>query len=270
MNHSSRHGVKHIARKRFGQNFLTDVAVIDAIVRAINPQAGECMVEIGPGQAALTQPIAQCVQPLHVIEIDRDLVARLQKRFSATQLIVHQADALQFDFSQLSTAPASLRIIGNLPYNISSPLLFHLMRFASLVRDQHFMLQKEVVERMVASPGNKDFSRLTVMLQARYQMECLFEVPPTAFDPAPKVDSAIVRMIPLPVEQQRVQDWACLHEVVAQAFSQRRKMLRNTLSMLAQEIDLPALGLDLQARAEDIAVADYITVANCLARKRGG
>lgn len=256
--------MKHVARKRFGQNFLTDVTVIEAIVRAIHPQSGDCMVEIGPGQAALTQPILQQVQPLHVVEIDRDLVARLQQRFSSAQLIVHQADALQFDFSTLSALPASLRIIGNLPYNISSPLLFHLTQFADRVRDQHFMLQKEVVERMVAQPGSKDFSRLSVMLQARYQMDFLFEVPPEAFAPRPQVDSAIVRMIPLPAEQQQVQDWACLQEVVAQAFSQRRKMLRNTLGMLAQEIDLIEVGIDPQARAEDVAVTTYIELANRL------
>ncbi|TAK92471.1 MAG: 16S rRNA (adenine(1518)-N(6)/adenine(1519)-N(6))-dimethyltransferase RsmA [Burkholderiaceae bacterium] len=260
--------MKHIPRKRFGQNFLTDAGVIDAIVRAIDPQPGEVMVEIGPGQAAMTRPVLQRLGQLQVVEIDRDLVALLQKKFPADQLIVHQADALQFDFGQLAPQGGQLRIIGNLPYNISSPLLFHLMGFAAKVRDQHFMLQKEVVERMVAQPGSKDFSRLTVMLQARYAMDMLFEVPPTAFDPPPKVDSAIVRMIPLPADQQQVTDWECLAEVVTQAFSQRRKMLRNTLGTLAKEIDLVALGVDLQARAEDIPVATYIAVANHLHEQR--
>ena len=260
--------MKHIPRKRFGQNFLVDAAVIDAIVRAIDPQPGEAMVEIGPGQAAMTRPVLQRIGVLHVVEIDRDLVAVLQKKFPPAQLIVHQADALQFDFAQLAPENGRLRIIGNLPYNISSPLLFHLMRVADRVRDQHFMLQKEVVERMVAQPGSKDFSRLTVMLQARYAMELLFVVPPTAFDPPPKVDSAIVRMIPLPAAQIKVRDWNCLSEVVAQAFSQRRKMLRNTLSTLAQEIDVVAAGIDPQARAEDVAVETYVELANRLYEQR--
>lgn len=188
----------HQARKRFGQNFLNDEGVIADIVGAIAPRPDDCMVEIGPGLAALTTPLLDTLRHLHVVEIDRDLIARLKTRFRPERLTIHEGDALAFDFSELASGPASLRIVGNLPYNISTPLLFHLSSHADQVRDMHFMLQKEVVERMVAQPGEGDHGRLSVMLQYRYAMELLFIVPPTAFTPAPKVDSAIVRMTPLP------------------------------------------------------------------------
>ncbi len=259
--------MKHIARKRFGQNFLVDRGVIDAIVRAIDPQPNDCMVEIGPGLAALTEPLmaakraASSEQALNVVELDRDLVARLRKRFKPEQLVVHEADALKFHFAQLLTSPQqNLRVVGNLPYNISSPLLFHLMEIADQVRDQHFMLQKEVVERMVASHGDSEYGRLSVMLQVRYDMEMLFEVPPEAFDPPPKVTSAIVRMIPIPASDLKMKDEALFAKLVATAFSQRRKMLRNTLKDYAAAME--AVGIIPTARAEDVAVEDYVQLCN--------
>ena len=252
--------MKHIPRKRFGQNFLTDQNVLHEIIRVIVPAASDTMVEIGPGQGAMTAILLQHLPQLHVVEIDRDLVALLQKKFSPDKLILHAGDALQFDFSTLQPAQGKLRIVGNLPYNISSPLLFHLARYAPLVEDQHFMLQKEVVQRMVAPPGGKDYGRLSVMLQWRYQMEMLFIVPPLAFDPPPKVDSAIVRMRPL------VSPLACeqakLEQVVTQAFSQRRKVIRNSLGGLFTEQQLLAAGIDPQARPETIGLAQYVALTH--------
>lgn len=255
--------MKHIPRKRFGQNFLTDQGVIDAIVDAIAPKPGELMVEIGPGLAAMTKPLQAVLGHMHVVEIDRDIVSRLQGRFSPAQLTIHQGDALEFDFASLGQ---DLRIVGNLPYNISTPLLFHLADFANAVRDMHFMLQKEVVERMVAQPGHTEYGRLSVMLQYRFNMALLFLVPPESFDPAPKVDSAIVRMEPRPAAELTAKDEAVLGKVVTAAFSQRRKMLRNTLKELISEADLAALGITPTARAEDIPLADYVRLANHLTR----
>ena len=255
--------MKHIPRKRFGQNFLTDDAVLHDIIRAIDPQPGDTMVEIGPGLAAMTRLLVDEVAQLHVVELDRDLVARLQKTFDPKKLIVHSADALQFDFASIPVpAERKLRVVGNLPYNISSPLLFHLTQIAPQVQDQHFMLQKEVVERMVAEPGSKTYGRLSVMLQWRYHMELMFVVPPTAFDPPPQVDSAIVRMIPLaqplPCDAQK------LEHVVQQAFSQRRKVIRNCLSGMFDENALIDAGIDPQLRPEAIALEHYVTLANRL------
>ena len=258
----------HTARKRFGQNFLVSEGIIRKIVDAIAPQHGDTVVEIGPGLGALTGPLLERIDHLHVVEIDRDLIARLQQRFPPERLTIHEGDALEFDFGTLKGA-GRLKIVGNLPYNISSPLLFHLVPFAPLVYDMHFMLQKEVVDRMVAAPGSKEFGRLSVMLQYRYRMERMFVVPPGAFNPPPKVDSAIVRMIP--VDLQKVgaggtaTDAALFAKVVTAAFSQRRKMLRNTLREFISEADLAALGITPTARAEDIAVADYVRLANTLA-----
>jgi 16S rRNA (adenine1518-N6/adenine1519-N6)-dimethyltransferase len=252
--------VKHIARKRFGQNFLTDEGVIDAIVRSIDPQHGDTMFEIGPGQAALTAPLLARTGALHAIEIDRDLAARLRKRFEQG-LTVHEGDVLAFDFDMLA-GNGNLRVVGNLPYNISSPILFHLMQFAPRITDQHFMLQKEVVERMVAQAGGKEFGRLSVMLQARYHMELLFEVPPESFEPAPKVDSAIVRMIPKPAIEVAGIDFARLEKLVAQAFSQRRKMLRNTLARHVATLE--QVGIAPTARAEDITLAQWLTLLGTL------
>ena len=264
----SRHVEGHSARRRFGQNFLVSEGVIRKIVEAIAPRAGDTVVEIGPGLGALTEPLLERIAHLHVVEIDRDLIARLRQRFPPERLSIHEGDALEFDFGRLKAA-GPLKIVGNLPYNISSPLLFHLVPFAPLVHDMHFMLQKEVVDRMVAEPGSKDFGRLSVMLQYRYHMERMFIVPPGAFNPPPKVDSAIVRMIP--VDFSRVgaggtaSDPALFAKLVTAAFSQRRKMLRNTLREFIGEAALAALGITPTARAEDIAVADYVRLANTLA-----
>jgi 16S rRNA (adenine1518-N6/adenine1519-N6)-dimethyltransferase len=258
----------HVARKRFGQNFLVDHGVIDSIVEAINPQPHERIVEIGPGLGALTKPLAARVEQLHAVELDRDLIGRLQTQFG-DKLVLHAGDALAFDFAPLAEVPGSstarnLRIVGNLPYNISSPLLFHLTAFAELVIDQHFMLQDEVVERMVAEPGTKAFSRLSVMLQYRYWMDKLFDVPPESFEPPPKVNSAIVRMIPRAAEELAPVDVKTLGVLVTAAFSQRRKMLRNTLGAYRDRVDFDALGFDLQRRAEDVPVDEYVRVAQTL------
>lgn len=255
--------MKHIPRKRFGQNFLTDQAVLYDIIRAIDPQPDDTMVEIGPGLAAMTRLLLDSLKQLHVVELDRDLVARLKKNFDQARLVVHEGDALQFDFASLPVAPEhKLRVVGNLPYNISSPLLFHLAQIAPLVQDQHFMLQKEVVERMVAEPGSKTYGRLSVMLQWRYHMDLLFVVPPTAFDPPPKVDSAIVRMIP--VTQPLPCDAAKLEKVVAQAFSQRRKVIRNCLAGMFTENDLIDAGIDPQSRPETVPMEQFVALANRL------
>lgn len=258
--------MKHIPRKRFGQNFLTDQFVLENIIRTIAPQPDDTMVEIGPGLGAMTGLLLESLQQLHVVELDRDLVARLRKKFDPARLIVHSGDALQFDFSSIPVTPGQkLRIVGNLPYNISSSLLFHLAQVAPQVRDQHFMLQKEVVERMVAAPGSKTYGRLSVMLQWRYQMDLCFIVPPTAFDPPPKVDSAIVRMIPL--MQPLACDQVKLEQVVLKAFSQRRKVLRNCVASMFTENELVDAGVDPQARPETVSLEQYVALANRLASK---
>jgi len=255
--------MKHIARKRFGQNFLTDQFVLEDIINAIAPQADETMVEIGPGLGAMTRLLSQQLKQLHVIELDRDLVARLQRGFDPAKLVIHAGDALQFDFAKIAVKPGQkLRVVGNLPYNISSPLLFHLAEFAPLIHDQHFMLQKEVVERMVATPGSKAYGRLSVMLQWRYRMALMFIVPPTAFDPPPRVESAIVRMVPI------AQPLACeanmLAAVVMKAFSQRRKVIRNCLAGMFSEEEIVAAGIDPTLRPESIALEQYVALANRL------
>lgn len=253
----------HTPRKRFGQNFLVSPGVIRDIVAAIDPRRGDKLVEIGPGLAALTAPLLDAVDRLHVVEIDRDLIARLRKTFPADRLEIHEGDALAFDFATLG---ANLRIVGNLPYNISTPLLFHLAGYAGRVRDMHFMLQKEVVDRMVAAPGGTDNGRLSIMLQYRFAMERLFVVPPDAFDPPPKVDSAIVRLVPRPASELAARDEAALARVVTAAFSQRRKMLRNTLREYFDEAALTALGIVPTARPEELGVAEYVTLANALCK----
>lgn len=256
--------MKHIPRKRFGQNFLTDDVVLHDIIGAIAPAADDAMVEIGPGLAAMTALLLEQLRHLHVVELDRDLVERLKKRFSAERLTVHSADALKFDFAGIPVPQGrKLRVVGNLPYNISSPLLFHLAEIAPNVQDQHFMLQKEVVERMVAEPGGKAYGRLSVMLQWRYHMELLFVVPPTAFDPPPQVDSAIVRMIPLAQPMDCPQ--ALLEQVVTKAFSQRRKVIRNCVAGLFTEDELRQAGVDPQARPEAVPVEQFVALANLLA-----
>ena len=226
---------------------------------AIDPQRGDHVVEIGPGLGALTAPLLARLDHLHVIEIDRDLSQNLRERYPADRLTVHQADALQFDFAGL---PAPLRMAGNLPYNISTPLLFHAAGVASRCKDLHFMLQREVVDRMVAKPSGPDYGRLSVMLQYRFRIERLFDVPPGAFRPAPRVNSALVRLLPRPPEELGALDEAGLSRVVAQAFSMRRKTLRNTLAALIAAGELAELGIDPGMRAQELPVAAFVTIAN--------
>ena len=247
----------HRARKRFGQNFLQNQSVIDDIVRAIAPARDDRMVEIGPGLGALTAPLARALNELHVIELDRDIVATLQGRYA--NVVIHEGDALQFDFASLGSG---LRVVGNLPYNISTPLLFHLATHAAHVRDIHAMLQKEVVERMVAAPGGGDFGRLSVMLQYRFDMEKVLDVGPDAFHPRPKVDSAVVRMTPRMRIEPAAHDEAVFARVVSAAFSQRRKTLRNTLRNILEPTDFDALGIDPGARGETLSVADFARISN--------
>jgi 16S rRNA (adenine1518-N6/adenine1519-N6)-dimethyltransferase len=256
---------RHTPRKRFGQNFLSAPGIVARIVAAIAPQPADIVIEIGPGLGALTQPLLAKLQHLHVVEIDRDLIARLKETYSPEQVTIHEGDALKFDFGGLGN---KLRIVGNLPYNISTPLLFHLAQYAERIIDMHFMLQKEVVDRMVADPGGAAFGRLSVMLEYRFEMERLFIVPPGAFVPAPKVDSAIVRMVPKPAAALTVRDEQAFAEVVTAAFGQRRKMLRNTLRELVAETDLLALDIRPTARAEELAVDDFVRIANHLSMSR--
>lgn len=252
--------MKHIARKRFGQHFLSDQGVIECIVDAINPQAGEPVVEIGPGLAALTHPLLQRLKTMTVIELDRDLAARLRTQ---TGLKVVEADVLRVDFVELATTlqVPKLRVVGNLPYNISTPILFHLLEQVDVVTDQHFMLQKEVIDRMVARPATSDYGRLSVMLQWRYAMEDVLFVPPQAFDPPPRVDSAVVRMVPM--EQPAKLNPKLLEELVKVAFSQRRKLLRHTLGKWLQERGFSG-NFDVQRRAEEVPVHEYTALAQAV------
>ena len=248
------------ARKRFGQHFLADEGVIGDIVRAIQPRPGDALVDIGPGLGAMTQPLLERAGALTVIELDRDLAARLRAS-GRPGLSVIEADVLNVDFAALAAqAGRPLRVVGNLPYNISSPILFHLLPVAHAVRDQHFMLQKEVVDRMAAAPGGKDYGRLSVMLQWRYAIEAVLEVPPQAFEPPPRVDSAVVRMVPRPPEAVAAIDAARLGALVAAAFSQRRKLLRHSLGPWIDR-HAPGAAFDLQRRAEEVPVAEYVALA---------
>lgn len=258
---SSHSNQVHQARKRFGQNFLVDAAVVESIVRAIAPQPQDNMVEIGPGLSALTAPLLERLERLSVIEIDRDLAQRLRDRFPAERLNVVEGDALQINFAQFGQR---LRIVGNLPYNISSPLLFALVSCAEHVVDQHFMLQREVVDRMVARAGESDYSRLSVMLQYRYRIQKLFDVSPEAFDPPPRVTSSIVRMIPLGADRLRAQSDALFAQVVQRAFSQRRKMLRGVLGEWTASIPWETLGIAPTWRAEQVSVAGFVGMADAL------
>jgi 16S rRNA (adenine1518-N6/adenine1519-N6)-dimethyltransferase len=270
--------MKHIARKRFGQHFLTDTAIIDGIVEAIHPLAGQRMVEIGPGLAALTQPLVERLGQLTVIELDRDLAVRLREH---PHLTVIESDVLKVDFKALHSsseavlkstsadspheqttfAASKLRVVGNLPYNISTPILFHLLDHVGVIEDQHFMLQKEVIDRMVALPCTADYSRLSVMLQWRYAMENILFVPPSSFDPPPRVDSAIVRMLPLAAPPDL--DVKTLSILVQVAFSQRRKILRNTLGRWLDEQAFSG-HFDVQRRAEEVPVAEYVQLVQSL------
>ncbi|MFO1397576.1 MAG: 16S rRNA (adenine(1518)-N(6)/adenine(1519)-N(6))-dimethyltransferase RsmA [Burkholderiales bacterium] len=251
----------HVPRKRFGQNFLADPHYVARIVDAVAPQPGDNIVEIGPGLAALTEALIARAGRVTAIEIDRDLAARLRDRFAPGVLTLHEADALAFDFATLG---ADVRVVGNLPYNISTPLLFHLAQYDAQVRDVTVMLQKEVVARMAAEPGSADFGRLSVMLQVKFAVTRLFLVPPGAFRPAPKVDSAIARLVPLGARKPAVRDEALFGRIVAAAFAQRRKTLRNALSALADTESLQAAGIDPGARGETLAVADFVRLANAL------
>jgi 16S rRNA (adenine1518-N6/adenine1519-N6)-dimethyltransferase len=251
--------VRHIARKRFGQHFLVDAGLIDAIVDAIDPRPGQALVEIGPGLGALTAPLLARCGALTVVELDRDLAARLRQRAG---LAVVEADVLTVDFAALARERGQpLRVVGNLPYNISTPILFHLLDAAAHWRDAHVMLQKEVVERMAATPGGKDYGRLTVMLQWRCAVEPLLDVPPQAFEPPPRVDSAVVRL--RPHAPPPAVDAARLGELVTVAFSQRRKLLRHTLGRWLEARGF-AGAFDLQRRAEEVPVAEYVALAEAL------
>jgi 16S rRNA (adenine1518-N6/adenine1519-N6)-dimethyltransferase len=253
--------MKHTARKRFGQHFLRDAHAIAAIVDAIAPHAGDCMIEIGPGLGALTEPLCNALNQLTVVELDRDLAAHLRRN---SRLRVIESDVLRVDFNQLGStlgSPGNLRVVGNLPYNVSTPILFHLLEFAQCVQDQHFMLQKEVVDRMVAKAGSSEFSRLSVMLQWRYRMEKVLDIAPDCFEPIPRVDSAVVRMVPLATAPDI--EVARLSELVQVAFSQRRKLMRNTLGPWLDQRGFSGM-FDLQRRAQEVKVEEYVQLARQL------
>lgn len=254
--------MKHIPRKRFGQHFLSDDGIIDAIVDAIDPKSGDAMVEIGPGLAALTQPLVERLGTLTVIELDRDLAQRLR---SHGQLTVIESDVLKVDFAALAQTQGKtkLRVVGNLPYNISTPILFHLLQYVDVIEDQHFMLQKEVIDRMVARPSTSAYGRLSVMLQWRYAMANVLFVPPESFNPPPRVDSAVVRMVPR--SNAVALDVRVLSELVQVAFSQRRKLMRHTLGAWLQAKNF-AGEFDVQRRAEEVPVAEYLALAGALAK----
>ena len=252
----------YVARRRFGQNFLADPHYVARIIAAVDPQPGENLVEIGPGLGALTEGLIERAGHITAIEIDRDLAARLRDRFSPAQLTLHVTDALAFDFAALPTA---LRVVGNLPYNISSPLLFHLAQYDDRLRDLHVMLQREVVARMTAAPATADYGRLTVMLQVKFAILRLFVVPPGEFRPAPKVESAIARLVPLGLAKPPITDPALFARVVAAAFGQRRKTMRNALSALCDDAALRRIGIDPGVRGETLPVGELVRLANALA-----
>jgi 16S rRNA (adenine1518-N6/adenine1519-N6)-dimethyltransferase len=254
--------VRHAPRKRFGQHFLDDESIIAAIVSAIAVRADDRMVEIGPGLEALTRPLSARLDHLHVIEIDRDIVARLRNSLPPARVTIHEGDALKFDFAALG---GELRVVGNLPYNISTPLLFHLAQYAGHIRDIHAMLQKEVVQRMVAPPSCAEYGRLSVMLQYRFAMEHVLDVPPQAFQPAPKVDSAVVRMLPHARLPHPARDESWLRRIVTAAFAQRRKTLRNTLKVYFDADALKRLDVNPGLRAQDLRVEEFVRLADAAA-----
>lgn len=257
----------HHAKKRFGQNFLSDPHWIDRIVDSIAPEPGDALIEIGPGQAALTKEVIARTGHETAVEIDRDLAAWLRTLFSPEQLSLIEADALTLDWNQVLPG-RRLRIFGNLPYNISSPILFALLKAVDRIADQHFMLQREVVDRMVCPPGSKTYGRLSAMLQRHYRMQKLFDVPPGAFRPAPQVVSSVVRMMPIPAEEKAAVDDAVYSEVVAAAFSMRRKTLRNALGKLLESDEIKSAGIDPGARAETLGVPEFVALADALDQKR--
>jgi 16S rRNA (adenine1518-N6/adenine1519-N6)-dimethyltransferase len=257
----------HRPRKRFGQHFLNDPGVIDAIVQAIGPRPDDTIVEIGPGHGAITESLAKRAGHLHCVELDRDLAAALRHRFGPRDNVtIHEADALNFDFCALGD---SLRIVGNLPYNISTPLMFHLVDSRDCITDMHFMLQKEVVERMTANPGSKAYGRLGIMLGCHFSVEALFDVGPQCFDPPPAVVSAVARLVPLGSSRPAIDDEKLLGRLVATAFSQRRKTLRNALKTLLDDKELRSLGIDPGKRPETIPVTAYVALANYISRRDG-
>lgn len=259
---NQRNHLGHTARKRFGQNFLTDTQVIDGIVRAINPQPEDVLVEIGPGLGALTEPVAEEADHLHVVELDRDLAKRLRHHpFIASKLTVHEGDALKFDFRSLCQDDKKLKVFGNLPYNVSTPLIFHLLSFQDSIENMHFMLQKEVVVRMAAGPGSKAYGRLSVMTQYYCKAVPVLEVPPSAFKPAPKVDSAVIRLIPI-APRWPADNVALLERVVAEAFNQRRKTLRNSLKRQVTAEALEQLGIDPSMRPEQVSIEQFVAISN--------
>lgn len=261
---------QHRARKRFGQNFLQDEGIIRRIVRSIAPQADDHMVEIGPGMGALTEIILESAERLDVIELDRDLIPGLKVKFFNHQgFEIHQADALKFDFAELIDDGKPLRVAGNLPYNISTPLIFHLLEQRQNIQDMHFMLQKEVVERLAAAPGTNDWGRLGIMAQYLCDVEALFIVPPEAFDPMPKVDSAIVRLTPHKELPHPAKSAECFDNLVRTAFAQRRKTLRNNLKGLMDVAEIEALGIDPQRRPETLSLQEVVALSDCLADRLG-
>ena len=259
----------HTARKRFGQNFLHDQRIINDIIRCIHPKEGENLVEIGPGLGALTEPVCEGVSKLTVIELDRDLAKRLSTHpFMQEKLNIIEADALKFDFRQLGDDNAALRVFGNLPYNISTPLMFHLFAFSDHILDMHFMLQKEVVDRLAAKPGTKHFGRLSVMAQYYCQVTPVLHVPPYAFKPAPKVDSAVVRLTPYKTPPVDVKDVGLLEKVCAAAFNQRRKTLRNSLKDWLSGEQIESLGISPTSRPETLSLNQFAALANCVAQSQ--
>jgi 16S rRNA (adenine1518-N6/adenine1519-N6)-dimethyltransferase len=259
--------MKHIAKKRFGQNFLTDQGVIYSLVEAISPKPDDLLVEIGPGLGALTQPLLKKLNHLHVVEIDRDIISWMESFYPKDKLTIHSSDALKFNFAELAKLGADhkIRVTGNLPYNISTPILFHLLDNVECIIDMHFMLQKEVVERMVAAPSTSEYGRLSVMLQYRLKMEYLITVPPEAFDPAPKVESAFVRCVPHQAIPHPAKNEVLFGKIVTAAFGQRRKTLRNTLKEYLDDNGFTAVGIDSGLRAENLSVAQFVSIANFLA-----
>jgi 16S rRNA (adenine1518-N6/adenine1519-N6)-dimethyltransferase len=269
MNADSKAAPQHRARKRFGQNFLTDPYVVAGIVAAISPQKDDHIVEIGPGLGVLTESLLPCVTAMDAVELDRDIIPKLKEHCDSLsgrhgKLHIHEADALKFDFASLAADGRPLRIVGNLPYNISTPLMFHLLSLHTLIHDMHFMLQKEVVARLAAVPVNKDYGRLSVMMQYHCKVESLMDVPPEAFTPAPKVNSAVVRLVPYSEQPVRVDNVNRLEKLVTQAFSQRRKTLRNTLKPMLSAEQMESVGIDPKRRAETLSLAEFATLTNSL------
>lgn len=259
---------QHRARKRFGQNFLVDPYIVSGIVAAINPQQDEHLVEIGPGLGVLTESLLPCVTSMDAIELDRDIIPKLAENCrDRGELRIHAIDALKFDFSSLATDDRPLRIVGNLPYNISTPLMFHLLEKHNVIKDMHFMLQKEVVDRLAASPNSKSYGRLSVAMQYHCRVETLMDVPPESFSPAPKVNSAVVRLTPYEKPPVEVDDIDMFSKLVTQAFSQRRKTLRNTLKPLLSAEKMEALDIDPKRRAETLSLAEFASLSNAVSAK---